>query len=40
MKILRLGFGSRGDVQPILPLAEGLRAAGYAVQAIQNMLAD
>jgi sterol 3beta-glucosyltransferase len=32
MKLLFLAFGSRGDVQPLLPLCAGLRDAGYAVQ--------
>ena len=32
MKLLLLAFGSRGDVQPLLPLGAALRAAGYAVQ--------
>jgi UDP:flavonoid glycosyltransferase YjiC (YdhE family) len=32
MKLLVLAFGSRGDVQPILPLGAGLREAGYEVQ--------
>lgn len=32
MKILLLAFGSRGDVQPLLPFGAGLRDAGYAVQ--------
>jgi UDP:flavonoid glycosyltransferase YjiC (YdhE family) len=32
MKILLLAFGSRGDVQPLLPLAAGLRDAGNTVQ--------
>ena len=32
MKLLLLAFGSRGDVQPVLPLCAGLRDAGYDVQ--------
>jgi UDP:flavonoid glycosyltransferase YjiC (YdhE family) len=32
MKLLLLAFGSRGDVQPLLPLGVALRAAGYGVQ--------
>lgn len=32
MKLLLLAFGSRGDVQPLLPLAAGLTSAGYEVQ--------
>lgn len=31
MRILLLGFGSRGDVQPLLALAKGLADAGYTV---------
>jgi sterol 3beta-glucosyltransferase len=31
MRILLVAFGSRGDVQPILALGKGLRAAGYDV---------
>jgi sterol 3beta-glucosyltransferase len=31
MRILLLGFGSRGDVQPLLALGHGLEAAGYEV---------
>lgn len=31
MKLLLLAFGSRGDVQPLLPLSDGLREAGYEV---------
>lgn len=31
MKIVLLGFGSRGDVQPLLPVARGLLDAGYTV---------
>jgi len=31
MRIVLLGFGSRGDVQPLLALADGLKAAGYDV---------
>ena len=32
MKLLLLAFGSRGDVQPLLPLSAGLLDAGYEVQ--------
>ncbi len=32
MKLLLLAFGSRGDVQPLVPLCVGLRDAGYEVQ--------
>lgn len=32
MKLLLLAFGSRGDVQPLLPLSAGLREVGYGVQ--------
>lgn len=32
MKLIMLAFGSRGDVQPLLPLGTGLCAAGYEVQ--------
>jgi UDP:flavonoid glycosyltransferase YjiC (YdhE family) len=32
MKLLVLAFGSRGDVQPLLPLCAGLCDAGYQVQ--------
>jgi sterol 3beta-glucosyltransferase len=31
MRILLIGFGSRGDVQPLLALGHGLEAAGYEV---------
>jgi UDP:flavonoid glycosyltransferase YjiC (YdhE family) len=31
-KLLLLGFGSRGDVQPLLPLSVGLCEAGYEVK--------
>lgn len=31
MRILLIGFGSRGDVQPLIPLGNGLKAAGYEV---------
>ncbi|MBE0689667.1 MAG: glycosyltransferase family 1 protein [Anaerolineae bacterium] len=31
MRILLLGFGSRGDVQPLVALGKGLRDAGYEV---------
>ncbi|MCL4251122.1 MAG: glycosyltransferase [Anaerolineae bacterium] len=31
MRILLLGFGSRGDVQPLVALGKGLRDAGYDV---------
>ena len=31
MRILLLGFGSRGDVQPLLALSRGLLDAGYDV---------
>lgn len=34
MKLLVLAFGSRGDVQPLLPLCVGLRDAGYQVQMV------
>ena len=32
MKLLLLAFGSRGDVQPLIPLCQALGAAGYDVQ--------
>lgn len=32
MKLLFLAFGSRGDVQPLVPLCIALRDAGYTVQ--------
>ncbi|MBZ0282018.1 MAG: glycosyltransferase [Anaerolineae bacterium] len=31
MRILLIGFGSRGDVQPLVALGKGLRQAGYEV---------
>ena len=31
MRIVLFGFGSRGDVQPLIALGKGLRAAGYDV---------
>jgi sterol 3beta-glucosyltransferase len=31
MRILLIGFGSRGDVQPLIPLGNGLKEAGYEV---------
>ncbi len=31
MRILLFGFGSRGDVQPLVALGKGLREAGYEV---------
>mgnify|MGYP005844334155 CR=1 FL=1 len=31
MRILLFGFGSRGDVQPLIALGKGLQRAGYAV---------
>ena len=32
MKITILTYGSRGDVQPFLPLSRGLMAAGHSVK--------
>lgn len=34
MKISLIAFGTRGDVQPIVALGKGLRAAGHAVQVV------
>ena len=31
MRVLLLGFGSRGDVQPLLALGHGLQSAGYDI---------
>ncbi|WP_420115199.1 glycosyltransferase [Pseudactinotalea sp.] len=31
MRVTLVGGGSRGDVQPLIPLAEGIRAAGHEV---------
>ena len=31
MKVLLVGMGSRGDVQPFVALGEALRSLGYAV---------
>lgn len=36
MKIGLIAYGTRGDVQPILALALGLRAAGHAVRVISS----
>lgn len=36
MRISLIGFGTRGDVQPLIALAIGLRAAGHAVQLVAS----
>ncbi|MCU0515236.1 MAG: glycosyltransferase [Anaerolineae bacterium] len=37
MRIVLLGFGSRGDVQPLIALGQGLQRAGYTVALAAGM---